>query len=124
MSQSKFSHEGYELIITLKESSYKGECEKLGYYARYEDIGSLITNFLDFVDKRTALGKILQYQQEVWEKQDLLEEYLIGLGYSFYTYTIPGNQGSYRCAVSAEYEEAFQKNKNSEFPNWAVVRIF
>jgi len=124
MSQSKFFHEGYELIIIHDESSYEGECEKLGYFARYEDIGSLITNFLNFVDKKTALGKILQYQQEVWKEQDRLEEYLRGLGYQFYTYTIPGNQGNYRLAVSPEYEEAFQKNKNADLPKWAVVRIF
>jgi len=130
MSQSKFSHEGYELIVTFDESNCRGYCEKLHYSDRYDDIGSLITSFMDFVDRieknkrKAALEKILQYQQEVWEKQDRLEDYLRGLGYSFYTYTIPGNQGNYRCAVNPEYEEVFQKNKNAEFPKWAVVRIF
>lgn len=123
MKECNFHYEGYELII---DSNCNGECEKLHYYARYEDVGSLITSFIDFVDKqeREKFNKILSYQQEVWEKQDKLEEYLRRLGYSFYTYTIPDSQEKCRYAVNPEYQEQFQKNRNSDFPKWAVVRIF
>ena len=52
MSESRFSYEGYELIITPDEPGYKGECEKLEYYTCDSDMGSLITQFKSFIDNK------------------------------------------------------------------------
>ena len=52
MSESFFFYEGYELTITPDEPGYSGECEKLKYYTRDSDMGSLITQFKSFVDNK------------------------------------------------------------------------
>ena len=130
MPESTFSYNGYELIITFESDAVMSECKSIHYYWRLKDVGEAVTKFKEFVDnelsKRLALGKILQYQQEVWQKQDDLEAYLYKLGgFSFYNYSVPGIKGvNYRIAVHKDYQEAFQKDKNSDFPKWAVVRIF
>lgn len=131
MSESTFSYKGYELTIDLLEcDTVVAKCDSACYYRRLDSAGEAVDKFIEFVNtelsRRLELRKILQYQQEVWEKQDNLEGLLNILGgYSFYTYTIPGaKDSSYRVAVHEDYKEAFQKDKNRDFPKWAVVRIF
>lgn len=130
MSESTFSYNGYELKITFESGAVQSECKPIHYYRILKDVGEAVTKFIEFIDyelpRRLELRKILQYQQEVREKHDNLEGLLNILGgYSFYTYTIPGAKNSnYRVAVHEDYEEAFQLDKNRDFPKWAVVRIF
>ena len=133
MSESKFSYEGYELIITELDSTYRAVCHELPFEDESDSIGHLASQFVISIqnkllakkEKEKKISKILQYQREVWGKQDLLEAYLTEeLGYFCYSYGILGSQGNCRYAVSPEYQEAFKENRNSDFPSWAVVRIF
>lgn len=130
MSESIFSYNGYELIITFETDAVRSECKSIHYYWRHKDAGEAVTRFKEFIDseypRRLVLKGILPYQQKVWEEQDNLEAHLEKLGgFSFYSYTIPGIKDfKYKVAVHEDYQEAFQNNKNGDFPSWAVIRIF
>ena len=133
MSESILSYDDYKLIITELDSTYKGVCQELPFEDKSDSIGHLASQFVLSIqnnllakkEKEKKISKILQYQQEVWEKQDLLEAYLTEeLGYSCYSDRILGSRVNCRHAVSPEYREAFEENRDGNFPSWAVVRIF
>ena len=133
MSESILSYNDYELKITELDSTYKGVCHKLPFEDESDSIGHLASQFVISIqnkllakkEKEKQISKILQYQQEVWGKQDLLEAYLTEeLGYFCYSDRILGSRGNCRYAVSPEYQEAFEENREGNFPSWAVVRIF
>ena len=132
-TESILSYDDYELVITKLDSTYKGVCQELLFEDESDSLGQLASQFVISIQnkllakkKEKQISTILKYQREVWEKQDNLEMYLKGLNYSCYSYRVPDSQVSYRYAVSPEYRDAFQKNKNSvsDFPSWTVVRIF
>ena len=133
MSESILSYNDYELKITELDSTYKGVCHELLFADESDSIGHLASQFVQSIqnnllakkEKEKKISKILQYQKEVWDKQFSLERYLTEeLGYSFYYNKILGSRGNCNYAVSPEYREAFEENRDDNFPSWAVVRIF
>lgn len=75
------------------------------------------------VKQEDLIFRIEKQKKIISAEQKELELFLKKKGYSFYTYTLPNTQENYRYAVHSEYQEQFQRDKNGDFPKWAVVRI-
>ena len=125
-------YRGFELIIkreqvdnawfvgksTLREDWLVASSSKEYIHKCFrQDVDELIT-------QEDLIYCIEKQQKFIRVEQQELEEFLREKDYSFYTYTIPNTEEKYRYAVHTEYQESFQKDKNSPFPKWAVVRIW
>ena len=133
MSESKFFYNGYELIITVDESSYNGECEKLEYYARDEEIGSLITNFKSYIDhkkKKELPDKTLRdikanldlFEKETKEIFSRFHRYLISQGFVF---RIKGKyETTSYCAIHGNFLKEWEAdNWDDSIPDWAEIAV-
>lgn len=128
---SEIEYEGYTLKITkpIVHNAWFVGTSVIAEDWRLESASQefIEKSFKEDVDEKIAQEDLIfciESQQElVRMQQRVLEVFLRNKGYSFYTYTIPNSQEKYQYGVHPDYEEAFQKEKNGKFPNWAVVRI-
>lgn len=133
MSVSFFFYEGYELTITLDEPGYKGECEKLKYYTRDSDMGSLITQFKSFIDNRKEKqlsekqlkeikSNINFFLKETREIDSRFHNYLLSQDFIFKA------KGEYEersfCAVHNNFLKEWEADKwGDSIPDWAEIKV-
>ena len=133
MSVSFFFYEGYELTITPDEPGYKGECEKLKYYTRDSDMGSLITQFKSFIDNKKEKqlsekqlkelkSNINLFEKEAREIDSRFHNYLLSQGFIFRKKE--GYDEEKFCAIHSNFLKEWEKyNWDESIPDWAEIEV-